>query len=265
MKIVSEQQLTFIKSEYQDLINKQSENYHFEGSDKTIFDNLILLTDDTLYNQIRSDHYLSMTNCQRVWNKYFYYLRYQSDILRNGSNADNHQQPIFKILEELYQTCEDIDDNLIEPFVNFASGFYKQEYIMFDYFHPAITETGVSLKSEELNEIVKLLKIDNFDFDEIDKLILQNIDNRQADLLVFRSSSDINTFIKVDTFSAGEDQIHPIDILIKCKSEYREQVDILLVNWWEKFWKKMGPFVAISTLDKFETKTFYKDRNKIEK
>lgn len=265
MKIVSEKQLTFIRTEYQDLINKQSGNYHFEGSDKTIFDNLILLTDDTVYNQIRSDHYLSMTNCQRVWNKYFYYLRYQSDILKNGGNADSHHQPIFKILEELYQTCENIDDNLIEPFVNFASDFYKQEYIIFDYFHPAITETGVSLKSEELNEIVKTLKIDKFDFDEIDKLILQNIDNKQADLLVFRSSSDNNTFIKIDTFSACEDQIHPIDILIKCKSEYREQVDILLVGWWTKFWKKMGPFVAISTLDKFETNTFYKDRNKIEK
>lgn len=265
MKIVSEKQLNFIRTEYQDLINNQSVNYNFEGRDKTIFDNLILFTDDNVYNQICSDHYLSMTNCQRVWNKYYFYLRYQSDILRNGGNVDNLQEPIFKVLEELYQTCENIDDNSIEPFVNFASDFDKQEYIMFDYFHPAITETGVSLKSEELNEIIKLLKIDNFDFDEIDKLILQNIDNRQADLLVFRSSLDKSTFIKIDTFSAGEDQIHPIDLLIKCKSEYKEQVDILLVSWWTKFWKKMGPFVAISTLDKFETNKFYKDRNKIEK
>lgn len=265
MKIVSEKQLTFIRTEYQDLINKQSGNYHFEGSDKTIFENLILFTDDTVYNQIRSDHYLSMTNCQRLWNKYFYYLRYQSDILRNGGNADNHQQPIFKILEELYQTCENIDDNSIEPFVNFASDLYKQDYIMFDYFHPAITKTGVSLKSKELKEIAELLKIDNFDFDEIDRLIEQNVDNSQAELLVFRSSLDNETFIKVDTFSAGEDQIHPIDLLIKCKSEYKEQVDILLVTWWIKFWKKMGPFVAISTLDKFETNKFYKDRIKIEK
>lgn len=265
MKIVSEKQLTFIRSEYQNLISKQLRSYHFEGVDKTLFDNLILFTDDTIYNQIRGDHYLSMTNCQRVWNKYFSYLRYQSDILKNGSSADNHQQPIFKILEELYQTCENIDDTLIEPFVNFASDFDKQEYIMFDYFHPAITETGVSLKSEELGEIVKLLKIDNFDFDEIDKLILQNIDNKQADLLFFSSSSDKNTFIKVDTFSAGEDQIHPIDILIRCSTEYREQVDTLLVSWWKKFWKKMGPFVAISTIDKFQTNTYYIDRNKIEK
>ena len=265
MKIVSEKQLDFIRTEYQDLINKQLGKYHFEGNDKTIFDNLILFTDDTIYNQIRSDHYLSMTNCQRVWNKYFYYLNYKSDILRNGGNAENHQQPIFKVLEELYQTCNNIDDNSIEPFVNFASDFRNQEYIMFDYFHPAITEIGISLKSDELNEIVSLLKIDNFDFEEIDKLILLNIDNKQADLLVFSSSSDKNTFIKVDTFSAGEDQIHPIDILIKCKSESSEQVDILLVSWWKKFWKKMGPFVAISTLDKFETSTFYKDRIKIEK
>lgn len=265
MKIVSEKQLAFIRTTYQDLINKQSGNYHFDGNDKTFFENLILFIDDTVYNQIRGDHYLSMTNCQRVWNKYFCYLRYKSDILRNGGKADNHQQAIFKVLEELYQTCENIDDNSIEPFVNFASAFDKQEYIMFDYFHPAITETGVSLKSEELNEIVKLLKIDNFDFDEIDKLILQNIDNRQADLLVFRSSSDNNTLIKVDTFSAGEDQIHPIGILIKCKTEYREKVDTLLVSWWAKFWKKIGPFVAISIVDKFETNTFYKDRNKIEK
>ena len=264
MKIVSEKQLTFIRAEYQDLINKQSGNYHFDGYDKTIFDNLVLFNDDTVYNQIRNDHYLSMTNCERVWNKYFSYLRYQSDILKNGGNVDNHQQPIFKVLEAIYQTCENIDDKLIESLVNFASDFEKQQYIMFDYFHPAITETGVSLKSEDLYEIVKLLKIENFDFDEIDRLILQNIDNRQADLLVFRSSIDNKTFIKVDTFSAGEDQIHPIDILINCKSEFKEQVDIMLVSWWKKFWKKMGPFVAISTLDKFETKSYYKDRNIIE-
>jgi hypothetical protein len=75
MKIVSEKQLTFIRTEYQDLINKQSGNYHFDGNDKSIFENLILFTDDTVYNQIRNDHYLSMTNCQRVWNKYFCYLR----------------------------------------------------------------------------------------------------------------------------------------------------------------------------------------------
>lgn len=196
MKIVSEKQLTFIRTEYQDLIDKQSGNYHFEGNDKTIFENLILFTDDNVYNRIRSDHYLSMTNCQRVWNKYFFYLRYQSTIFRNGGNADNHQQPIFKVLEELYQTCENIDDSSIEQFVNFASDFNKQQYIMFDYFHPAITETGISLKSEELYEIVKLLKIDNFDFDEIDSLILQNIDNSQADLLVFRSSLDNENIFK---------------------------------------------------------------------
>jgi len=265
MKIVSEKQLAFIRTEYQELINKQSGNYHFEGRDKAIFDNLTVFTDETVYNTIRSDHYLSMSNCQRVWNKYFYYLRYQSDILTNGGNAENHEQSIFKVLEKLYQTCDNIDDNSIETFVKFASDFDKQQYIMFDYFHPAITETGVSLKSDELNEIVKLLKIDNFDFEEIDRLILQNIDNIHADLLVFRSSSDNNNFIKVDTFSAGEDQIHPIDILINCKVEFKEQVDNLLVSWWYKFWNKMGPFVAVSIIDKFETNSLYKDRKRIEK
>jgi len=264
MKIVSEKQLTFIKTEYRDLINKQSGNYQFDGGNKTIFDNLVLFADDTIYNQIRNDHYLSMTNCERVWNKYFFYLRYQSNILKNSRSIDNLQQPIYKVLEEIYQTCESIDDKSIESFLTFASDFDKQEYILFDYFHPAITKNGISLKSEELNEIVKILKIENFDFNEIDKLILQNIDNQQADLLIFRNRTE-NTFIKVDTFSAGEDQIHPIDILVRCKSEHMEQIDILLVSWWTKFWKKMGPFVAISILDKFEKNKFYKDRNIIEK
>jgi len=265
MKIVSEKQLTFIRSEYYDLIEKQSNNYFFEGANKSIFDNLVLFTDDVAFRKIRDDHYLSMTSCQRTWNKYFWYLRYQTDILRNGGNIENHQQPIFKVLEELYQTCDNIDDNSIEPFVNFASDFDQQEYIIFDYFHPAITETGVSLKSDELAEIVKLLNIDNFSFEEIDKLILKNIDNKQAELLTFKNQTDRHTYIKVDTFSASEDQIHPIDILIRCKSDHKVQVDNLLVSWWTKFWKKMGPFVVISTVDKFETNTFYKDRIRIEK
>ncbi len=252
MKIVSEKQLTFIRAEYKDLINQQSGNYFFEGDDKSVFDNLLLFTDDTIYNKVRNDHYLSMTNCQRVWNKYFWYLRYQTDLSLNERNIENHRQPIFKILEELYNTCENIDDNSIESFMKFATNFNNEEYITFDYFHPAIAETGVSLKSNELTEIVKLLKIDNFDFDEIDNLILQNIDNRQAELITFRNNSDKETLIKIDTFSVSEDQIHPIDILIKCKSKYREQVDTLLVSWCARFWKKMGPFVAISTLDKFE-------------
>lgn len=265
MKIVSEKQLTYIKEEYLELIKKQVKNYYFEGIDKSIFENLILFTDNDLFSEIRKDHYLSMTECQRTWNKYFWYLRYQTDILRNGGNIDNHQQPIFKLLEELYQNCDNIDDNYIEPFENFASDFEKQEYITFDYFHPAITESGVSLKSEELVKIIELLKIEKFDFNEIDELILKNIDDRKAELLTFKNKFDKNTFIKVDTFSASEDQIHPIDILIRCKTVHKELVDNLLVCWWSKFWKKMGPFVAISSVDKFETNTYYKDRKRLEK
>lgn len=265
MKIVSEKQLTFIRAEYQDLITQQSGNYFFEGIDKLIFDNLVLFTDDILYNKIRNDKYLAMTDCQRTWNKYFWYLRYQTDVLKNGGNAGNHQQPISKLLEELYQTCDKIDDNSIEPFVTFASDFDKQEYIIFDYFHPAITETGVSLKSEELTEIVKLLNIANFRLKEIDKLLVKNIDNEQAELLTFRNQADGQIYIKVDTFSAGADQIHPVDILIKCRTEYKDQVDGLLVSWREQFWKKMGPFVAIANADKFDTDILYKDRIRIEK
>lgn len=265
MKIVSEKQLAFILTEYQDLIDLQSNNYLFEGANKSIFDNLILFTDDILYNKIRDDHYLAMTNCQRTWNKYFWYLRYQADILKNGDKVENHQQPVSKALEELYQTCDNIDDNSIEPFVNFASAFDKQEYITFDYFHPAITETGVSLMSVELKEIIKLLQIENFNFEEIDALIFKNIDNKRAEILTFRNHTDKHTFIRIDTFTAGQDQINPIDILINCKTEYKEQVDKLLVSWWAKFWKKMGPFVAISMVDKFETNTFYTERLRIEK
>ncbi|HSD07627.1 hypothetical protein [Flavobacterium sp.] len=265
MKIVSEKQLTLIRTEYQHLIDKQSNNYFFEGVNKSIFDNLVLFTDDIVYNKIRDNHYLAMTNCQRTWNKYFWYLRYQTDILKNGGNIENHQQPISKILEELYQTCDNIDDSSIEPFVNFASKFDQQEYVTFDYFHPAITETGVSLLSKELNEIIKLLQIENFNFEEIDALIVKNIDDKKAELLTFKNHTDKHSFIKIDTFTAGEDQIHPIAILIRCKTEYKEQVDDLLVSWWSKFWKKLGPFVAITTVDKFETNAFYTERKRINK
>jgi hypothetical protein len=265
MKIVSERQLAYIRNEYTELFSQRSVNYYFEGKDKSVFDNLILFTDDDIYNAIRNDHYLSMTNCQRLWNKYFWYLRYQSDVLKNGTSADNHQQPISKVLEELYQTCENMDDNSIESFVNFVANFSQQEYITFDYFHPAITGTGVSLRSDELTGIVNLLNIHNFNFDEIDNLILKNMDNPQAELLTFKNPADTNIYIKVDTFSAGEDQIYPIDILIRCKAKYQRQVDMLLVRWWTQFWIKMGPFVAISPGDKFETDIFYKDRKRIEK
>ena len=119
--------------------------------------------------------------------------------------------------------------------------------------------------SEELKEIIKLLQIENFNFEEIDALIFKNIDNEQAEILTFRNHTDKHTFIRIDTFTAGQDQIHPIDILINCKTEYKEQVDKLLVSWWAKFWKKMGPFVAISMVDKFESNTFYTERLRIEK
>jgi len=101
MKIVSEKQLTYIKAEYQDLTNHQVGNYFFEGSDKSIFENLILFTDDVLFSEIRNYRYLAMTNGQRIWNKYFWYLHYQTDILRNGGNADSYQQSISKVLEAL--------------------------------------------------------------------------------------------------------------------------------------------------------------------
>ena len=265
MKIASEQQLNFIRTEYKDFLQQQTSRYIFEGFDKSIFDNLILFTDDTIYNKIKADHYLVMTDCERVWNEYFWYLRYSADILKIGGDTGNHVQPISKILEKLYNSCNEINDNDIEPFVNFSSNFDSQEYIIFDYFQLTITEKGVSLKSSELHEIVNLLTIENFDFEEIDNLIEVNIDNSYGELLTFRSLSDPTTFIKIDTFSASEDQIHPIDILIRCKFEFKEKVDELLVGLWTKVWKNSGPFVAISTIDKFDNPKHFVNRKRVEK
>jgi hypothetical protein len=264
MKIVSENQLTYIKKEYAELVSRQTSNYIFEGDDKSIFENLVLFSDEILFDTIRTDHYLAMSNCNRVWNRYFWYLRYESDILKMGRKADNHQQPIFKVLEELDQTCGNFDHSF-EPFINLASHFENQEYIIFDYLHPAITDTDISIKSKELSEIVELLEIPNFDSKEIDSLIKTNIDNSFGELLTFKNKTDKRTKLRIDTFSASEDQIHPIEILIQCKIERREEIDELLVASWTKFWKKMGPFVAISAIDKFNFEKHFLNRKLVEK
>jgi hypothetical protein len=265
MKIVSEQQLDYIKNEFKDLLRERTSKYVFEGEDNSIFENLILFTDDTLFDKIRNEHYLSMNYCQRVWNEYFWYLRYNDSLLKIGINTENHQQPISKILEKLYNSCEHINDNHVELFINFASNFDNQEYILFDYFHPTIIDTGLSISSTELADIIKLLEIQNFNFSEIDHLIEQNIDNKNAELLTFKSKNDPNTILRIDTFSASEDQIHPIDILIKCKFEHKEKIDNLLLNWWTKYWRKMGPFVAISVIDKFDNEQYFGGRKLCDK
>jgi hypothetical protein len=203
-----------------------------------------------------------MSNCNRAWNKYFWYLRYESDVLKMGRKADNHQQPIFKVLVELDQTCGNFDHSF-EPFINLAS--QNQEYIIFDYLHPAITDNDISIKSKELSEIVELLDIQNFDSKEIDGLIKSNIDNSFGELLTFKNKTDKRTKLRIDTFSASEDQIHPIEILIQCKVERSEEIDGLLVSWWTKFWKKMGPFVAISAIDKFNYEKHFLNRILVEK
>jgi len=266
MKIVSEQQLKFIKSEFEDLVKERVREYVFEGQDFSFFENLILFYDNVLFETIRKEHYLAMTDCQRIWNKYFWYLRYSSDIAKNGGNVNNHKQLIFKVLEELYNTCgSKINDLDIEPFYNFATDFENQEYILFDYFHFALTDTGVSIKSEELSNIVKLLDVAGVNFDEIDCYIENNIDNPNAEIFTYRNPNDKNIFFSVDTFSAGEDQIHPIGILIKCKFSDMESIDKELVKWWSRYWRKMGPFVAISTINKFEREKYYEKRVRVEK
>lgn len=265
MKIVSEQQLDYIKNEFKDLLRDRTSKYVFEGEDNSIFENLILFTDDILFEKIRDEHYLSMSYCQRVWNEYFWYLRYNSSLYKSGVNTENHQQPISQILEKLYNSCEQINDTHTELLINFASDFENQEYILFDYFHPSVIETGLSINSTELAEIVNLLEIQNFSFSEIDQLIEQNIDNKNAELLTFKSKNDSNTLLRIDTFSASEDQINPIDIQIKCKFENKEKVDKLLLNWWTKYWRKMGPFVAISAIDKFDNEQYFGGRKHCDK
>jgi hypothetical protein len=264
MKIVSEKQLEYIKNEYLDIFQEYSKQYVFERSDLLIFNNLFLFYDNNIFEKIRNDHYLSMSHSQRVWNKYFWYLRYTSNLQKQGINIETHTQPFSEILEELSNTCQNIDA-LAEHFVNFATNFEKQEYIIFDYFHPTITETSLSLKSVELLEIVKILDIQNFNIEEIDTLILDNVDNEKAELLTYRSKNDRETMITIDTCSFGIDQIHPVDLLVKCKFENKDIVDQLLVSWWTKFWRKMGPFVAISYYDKFDAGLFFKERKRIEK
>ena len=266
MKIVSEQQLKYIKSEFEDLIAERANKYVFEGKEMSFFENLILFYDDTLFEAISKEHYLSMKNCQRIWNKYFWYLRYRSDISKNGGNAGNHIQPIAKVLEELYNNCgAKINDLDIETFSCFATDFENQEYVIFDYFHPAITDTGVSIKSEELYNIIKLLGITGISFDEIDYYIDKNIDNPNAELFTYKNRNNKNIFFSIDTFSASEDQIHPIEILIKCKFSDVESIDKEFVKWWSKFWRKMGPFVGISTINKFEREKYFEKRVRIEK
>jgi len=266
MKIVSEQQLKYIKSKFEDLMVKRVNEYVFEGQSLSFFENLILFYDDTLFDTIRKEHYLSMTACQRIWNKYFWHLRYRSNISKNGGNTGNHIQPIAKVVEELYNNCgTKINDLDIEPFYNFATYFDSQEYIMFDYFHPAITDTGVSIKSNELDNIIKSLGITEIGFDEIDYYIENNIDNPNAEILTYRNRNDKNIFFSIDTFSASEDQIHPIEMLISCKFSDMESIDKELVKWWSKFWRKMGPFVAISTINKFEREKYFEKRVRIEK
>lgn len=265
MKIVTEKQLEFIKYQYPELIVNRAKEYVFEGNDINAFHNLMVFSDDQLFRTLRRDHYLSMPECGRVWNEYFWYLRYKRSIELSNRNASNHEQPIFKTLEKLYNTCESIDDDLIEPFVQFAEKFEEEPYVLFDYFHPAITESGVSIYSPEFEKIVNLLQIDNFSFDEVDVLIEGNIDNPNGELLIFYNKTDKSTFLKIDTFTAGEDQIHPIDILIKCPKKLSSKIDELLVDWWKRFWNRMGPFVAISIVDKFETDKRYIDRKRVTK
>lgn len=263
MKIATEKQLEFITSQYPELIENQTKKYLFEGNDLNSFNNLMVFSDDQLFKTLRSDHYLSMPECGRVWNEYFWYLRYKTSIELSNGNASNHEQPIFKTLEKLYNTCESIDDHLIDSFVQFAENFEKERYVIFDYFHPAITESGVSIYSPEFEKIVNLLHIDNFSFEEVDRLIEENIDNPNGELLIFSNKTDKNTLLKIDTYTAGEDQIHPIDILIKCPKMLSQKIDALLVDWWKEFWNRMGPFVAISIVDKFETDKQYINRKKV--
>ena len=231
-----------------------------------MFENLIVFSDDILFDAVRKDHYLSMPKCERTWNEYFWHIRYKTTLpLGAVSDIASHEQAIFKTLEKLYSCCASVDDSLVEPFVDFAESYDSKQYIYFDYFHPAITETGVSLDSPELREIVELLKIDNFSFEEIAKLIEKNIDDPKGELLVFSSRADEGVSLKVDTYTAGMDQIHPVDMLIRCPKNLKQQVDALLVQWWEKFWDRLGPYVAVSPIDKFDAYTRYANRKRIKK
>ena len=80
MKLVSEYQLEELKKYYKDILVKEILKYNFEGGNYSVFENLIIFTDEKVYSEIRKDHNLSLNNCQKLWNKYFWYLRHISEL-----------------------------------------------------------------------------------------------------------------------------------------------------------------------------------------
>ncbi|MEZ5016679.1 MAG: hypothetical protein R2800_06475 [Flavipsychrobacter sp.] len=263
MKIVSEKQLDFIKTEYTQLLKEHTNKYDFDKKQLHLFENLVIFSDDELYKKIRSDHYLSMPECNRTWNNYFWHLSYYTALDKNGFSLSNKELQDNKILDLIHENCNATDIQLIEEFKAFACNFSEQDYVNFDYFHPVITDDGISIYSKELQEIIELLEIKNFSFDEVDNLIENNIDNPNGELLIFSSHLNDETSLKIDTYTNSEDQIHPVDILIRCPYKLQSQVDELLVKWWEHFWNRMGPYVSISLTDKFETNRLYNHRTRI--
>ncbi|UOB16141.1 hypothetical protein [Abyssalbus ytuae] len=264
MKIATEKQLEFIKSKHGELMKNHVKKHVWEGNDPAMLENFIFFTHDDLFGILQKENYLLMTKCQKIWNEYFWYLRCSVNVELNGGTVSDHEQALFNTLEKLYYNCEQIDDELVEPFICFSENFVNQAQIIFDYFLPVVPRQEASLNSKEFRSIIQLLKIRNFTVSEVDELIEKNINNPGGELLIYSGEKDKGTVLKIDTFTKDKDRIPVINLLIKCPVQYYKQVDELLVMLWGKFSNTRVPFVGMLIVDKFEEE-YYHQRKKIVK
>lgn len=157
----------------------------------------------------------------------------------------------FKVVEQWHQNNDTI------PFMPKndlgTTNFFKE----FHFAYPAGMYENQKIKCEEFEELVNILNLGIPDYDQIQEMIWQNVENSNADILRLESKDNDGEYILIDLWNC--DQINVLNCYFKAVGANIDFVHRSLHRWNNRLWKDLGP--KIKVIENIEEEEFVKGRN----
>lgn len=157
----------------------------------------------------------------------------------------------LKVVEQWHENRETL------PFLSkndLSSTNYLKE---FQFAYPAGMYENQKIECEELEEIVNILNLGQLDYNQIQQMIWQNVENSNANILKFESKDSDGEYVLIDLWNT--DQINVLNCYFKAFGANIDFVYRSLYRWNNRLWKDLGP--KIKEVENIEEQEFVKGRN----
>jgi len=157
----------------------------------------------------------------------------------------------LKVVEQWHKESEYI------PFIEIdelKTTNYSKE---FHFAYPAGMYENQLIRCEEFDEIINVLNLGRPNFEIIQELIWQNVENPKAEILKLESKDKDGEYALIDLCNC--DQINVMNCYFKTVGANIDFVYRSLYRWNDRLWKDLGP--KVKEIENIEEQEFVKGRN----